>query len=671
MPGKWEYPWYAAWDLAFHCIPLAMVDPEFAMSQLGVFDRSAVLPGGGRLEQADGTAWMAMFSQSMLELALMLLDHDETYQGFVLKFVEHFFWIAAAVDPLGENPDEMWDEEDGFFYDVLRLPDGTVLRVLPRRQRGRARRQPPDRLDRAGGPHHHAAARHGPGRPARRRAGRGVPAPVERGGEVVTGWPEQPVIHEVDTWPWLADLGPDRTLGTVPAQAWDALAVPGVDAVWLMGVWERSPAGLAIALGDAQLSAACARALPDLAADDVVGSPYCIRRYVVDARLGGPAGLATARAELARRGVRLLLDYVPNHVAPDHPWVHERPEVFVRGSADDLSGQPDAFVEVDGQVLARGRDPYFPPWPDVVQLDAFSPAMRGATVETLSAIGDQCDGVRCDMAMLMLTEVFSKTWGAPPPPTEFWPEVLGRVREQHQGMLFLAEAYWDLEWALQQQGFDHCYDKRLVDRLVGEDAAAVRAHLEADVGYQRRLVRFLENHDEPRAAAELAPVERERAAAVVIATLPGATLWHEGQFDGRRAQLPVFLGRRPGEPLDAELRRFHLDLIAAVASSGMRTGQWQALDCTGWPDNPSYRQIVAWCWRAGDRRHLVVVNLAAEPAQARVPVPWPELAGRSWQLRPVLGGEEFERAGDEVLDPGLFVSLEPWGWHVLTVSAAG
>ncbi|HEY7102304.1 MAG TPA: alpha-amylase [Mycobacteriales bacterium] len=490
----------------------------------------------------------------------------------------------------------------------------------------------------------------------------------------MTGWPAQPVVYEVDTWVWLAELGPDRTLGTVPAEAWDALALPGVDAVWLMGVWERSPAGLDIALHDEELTASFARALPDLAPADVVGSPYCIRRYVVDDRLGGPAGLAAARAELARRRVRLLLDYVPNHVAPDHPWVRERPEVFVRGSEGDLAREPDAFVEVDGQVLARGRDPYFPPWPDVVQLDAFSSRMRDATVETLADIGDQCDGVRCDMAMLLLTDVFAKTWGdrvGPPPETEFWPEILGRVRDRHPEMLFVAEAYWDLEWALQQQGFDHCYDKRLYDRLAGEDAASVRAHLAAGVDYQRRLVRFLENHDEPRAAATLAPVERERAAALVIATLPGATLWHEGQFDGRTVRLPVFLGRRPAEPLSADLRRFHLDLVAAVAASGMRAGQWQALDCTGWPDNPSYRQVVAWSWRDGDRRHLVVVNLAAAPAQARVRLPWPELRGRSWQLAPVLAGETFDRAGAEMVDPGLFVSLEPWGWHAVELVPAG
>ncbi len=143
------------------------------------------------------------------------------------------------------------------------------------------------------------------------------------------------------------------------------------------------------------------------------------------------------------------------------------------------------------------------------------------------------------------------------------------MRERHPDFLFVAEAYWDLEWALQQQGFDHCYDKRLYDRLLHEGAESVRGHLQADVGYQRGLVRFLENHDEPRAAATLSP-ERERAAAVTIATLPGATLWHEGQFEGRRVRPPVFLARRPEEPVDKELQSFQHQLLAAVASSGMR-----------------------------------------------------------------------------------------------------
>src|SRR5262249_59255442 len=99
------------------------------LDNIGVFDRSQALPTGGSLEQADGTAWMAMFSQNMLELALELAAHDAAYENMVVKFVEHFFWIAAAMDPAGEHPDELWDEEAGFYYEVLRLPDGSGPRI--------------------------------------------------------------------------------------------------------------------------------------------------------------------------------------------------------------------------------------------------------------------------------------------------------------------------------------------------------------------------------------------------------------------------------------------------------------------------------------------------------------------------------------------------------------
>ncbi|MFJ8137500.1 alpha-amylase [Streptomyces sp. NPDC096013] len=490
----------------------------------------------------------------------------------------------------------------------------------------------------------------------------------------MTAWPEHPVIYEINTLIWLRELstryGRTVTLGEVPDPAWDEVALPGVDAVWLMGVWERSPAGLEIALRDEGLQASFRAALPDLRPEDVVGSPYCVRDYVVDASLGGPEGLAAARAQLAARGVRLILDYVPNHVAPDHPWLTERPGCLVQGTQDDLARDPAAYLEAGGKVFARGRDPYFAPWPDVVQLNAFSEELRTAAVDTLAAIADQADGVRCDMAMLLMTDVFTKTWGeraGTAPSEDFWPYTIPRVRARHPDFLFVAEAYWDLEWALQQQGFDHCYDKRLYDRLLHEGAESVRGHLQADVGYQRGLVRFLENHDEPRAAASLSP-ERERVAAVTIATLPGATLWHEGQFEGRRVRPPVFLARRPEEPVDKELQAFQHQLLAAVASSGMRSeGEWQLLDCTGWPDNPTHENLVAWSWTTASGRHLVVVNLSEQPAQGRVRLRWTDLRGGTRQLTELLDDMTYERDGDELVDPGLFVALEGLRRHVVTV----
>ncbi|MET8151662.1 alpha-amylase family glycosyl hydrolase [Actinoplanes sp. NPDC049668] len=483
----------------------------------------------------------------------------------------------------------------------------------------------------------------------------------------MSGWPSAPVVYEVDTWPW---LGASATLADVPAAVWDELASHGADAVWLMGVWERSPAGLDIARRDEGLTRAFRAALPDLAPEDVAGSPYCVRRYVVDARLGGPAGLAVARAELARRGLRLILDYVPNHVAPDHPAVTAHPEWFITGTAGDLADAPQAWFDAGGRAVARGRDPFFPPWPDVVQLNAFDPGLREATVDVLGAILDQCDGVRCDMAMLMTNEVFGRTWGeraGPAPAEEFWPLVIDRVRQRHPDAVLIAEAYWDMEWTLQQQGFDFCYDKRLYDRLAHEDADAVRKHLGAGTDYQRRLVRFIENHDEPRAAAVL-PGGRDRAAAVAVATLPGATLWHDGQFDGRRVHLPVFLSRRPDEPADEELAAFYRRLVGAAGE--VRRGDWRLLDCQGWPDNPTHQDLLAWAWHDELPRHLVVVNLSAGPAQARVALPWPGLRGARWRLADLLADLAYDRDGDDLADAGLFVDLPPWGCHVLRVEPA-
>ncbi|MEF3116801.1 alpha-amylase family glycosyl hydrolase [Streptomyces chrestomyceticus] len=489
----------------------------------------------------------------------------------------------------------------------------------------------------------------------------------------MTELPAQPVVYEVNTRVWLREVG-RRTggpagLGDVPKDAWDEITPHGIDAVWLMGVWERSPRGRGIALWDPSLRTAFDRAVPGVEEGEIAGSPYCIRRYEVDATLGGAEGLAAARAELDSRGIGLLLDYVPNHVAPDSPWVTEHPEYFVRGTVDEVRRDPAAYLDTGTAVLARGRDPFFPPWPDVVQLNAFEPALRRATTDVLGRIGQVCDGVRCDMAMLLMNDIFARTWGqraGSPPPDDFWPTVIGGVRERHPAMTFVAEAYWDLEWDLQQQGFDFCYDKRLYDRVLNEGPESVRQHLTADETYQRKLVRFLENHDEPRAAETLHPA-KERAAAVLIATLPGATLWHEGQFTGRRTHLPVFLDRRPDEPADTALRAFHERLLAGVHRSGMRTGRWQLLECAGWSDNASAANLLAWCWAGPAGRFLTVLNLSDQPAQGRVRLPWPELDPGTWELTGLLDGERYTRSGTELTGPGLFVGLDAWGTHVLAV----
>jgi glycosidase len=484
----------------------------------------------------------------------------------------------------------------------------------------------------------------------------------------VNAWPANPIIFEIQTWPWLAELGRGRalSLAEVPDAEWDAIAAWGFDAVWLMGVFERSPISQHIARTHPDLQPEFHRALSDLSPADVVGSPYCVRRYVVDEHLGGRDGLRVARQALARRGLRLLLDFVPNHTARDCPWISEHSDYYVHGTRDDLQAKPDEFFETDGHVLTCGRDPYLPAWTDVAQVNAYAPGLRQAAIATLDDLAGECDGVRCDMAMLLMNDVFGRTWSGrvgTPPATDYWPEVIGATRARHPQFLFVAEAYWNLEPELLRQGFDYCYDKGLYDRLVHGQAQVLRAHLR-DAQQQARTVHFIENHDEARAATAFA-FGKERAAALAALTLPGTRLLHQGQFEGRKIRIPVQLGRWPEESQDLELRDFYRRLLQALRLPAL-SGEWELCDVAGWPGQHHPSSLVAWCWQRDEQRVAIVINLAAERAQAHVRMPWPELNGHTWRLRDPLSGAIYDRAGAEMCNPGLYVDLRGWGFHFMT-----
>jgi len=486
-------------------------------------------------------------------------------------------------------------------------------------------------------------------------------------------WPKNPRVYEINTAAWLSGLGSRYQravdLSSVPAQEWNAVAELGMDAVWLMGVWQRSPLSRKRALEAKGVLPEMERALSDLVPEDVIGSAYSVRRYEVDERFGGQAGLSTARKELAKRGVMLVLDFVPNHTAVDHPWVVSHPEFYVRGSPQDLVETPGLFTELDGGVFAYGKDPYFPAWTDVLQLNAFSGAVRKETVEILRGIAGLCDGIRCDMAMLVMNDVFERTWGehaGHAPDRDFWEEVIPSVKEIFPDVLFMAEAYWDLEWALMEQGFDCCYDKRLYDRLLCGNAHSVRLHLGADPAYQERLVRFLENHDERR-CAEAFPPGRLEAAAVAVTTLPGVRLFHEGQFEGRRVRLPVQLARGPLEPLDGRLKGFYSRLLKVTRTPVMREGRWELCGITGWPDNPTCASLLAWDWVLGPQRRLVVINFSDRPAQGLVKPNGLESGPGELELADLMGGGEFRVKLRDAAGEGIYVDLGPWGYHVMSV----
>ena len=481
---------------------------------------------------------------------------------------------------------------------------------------------------------------------------------------------QNPTILEINTWTWLnglaARLGYPVTLSTVPADVWDELGARGFDAVWLMGVWQRSPAGVAIGLDEETLVDSFRDALDDFTVDDVVGSPYCVEYYMVDKHLGGPAALEVARAELAARGMKLILDWVPNHVATDHQWARTDPERFILGTGEDIEAAPYDFVDVDGRIIANGRDPFFPPWRDVLQLNAFNESLREAAVATLRTVAEQCDGVRCDMAMLMLNHVFARTWGdraGEVPDDEYWSVVISEVRARYPEFVFIAEAYWDTENELRALGFDYCYDKALYD-TVEHHPVGVGKILDEDPVAQQHSVRFIENHDEPRAQQVFG--DRHRCVAITVLTQPGARLIHDGQSAGRRIRTPVQLARDPFEPVDAELEDFYARLLTVLSRDVFHQGRWRRCDVHGWPDCPSSPGLFVWEWTLDDERVLIAVNLADDEGRGLVGTGWADLESSTIALDDPITGDHHLRDGSDIASE-LFVKLPAWGFHVFDV----
>jgi hypothetical protein len=491
----------------------------------------------------------------------------------------------------------------------------------------------------------------------------------------VTCSPAHPSLHQLNTRVWLTrlseSLGRRATLDDVPDAELDRLAELGFDWIWFLSVWQTGPAAQRVSRGNAGWRKEFQETLPDLREEDIGGSGFAIQSYSVHRDLGGAEALARLRARMQKRGLLLMLDFVPNHMAPDHPWVDEHPDYFVHGSEADLARAPQNHCRVQTkngpQVLAYGRDPYFDGWPDTLQLDYGNPDLQQAMIGELERIAEQCDGVRCDMAMLVLPDVFERTWGIRA--ELFWPKAIESVRRRQPHFLFMAEVYWDLEWTMQQQGFDYAYDKRLYDRLREGRARPVREHLLAGLDYQNKLARFLENHDEPRAAATFSPDANE-AAAVITFLSPGLRFFHQGQFEGRRKRISPHLVRGPDEPVDPRLEKFYQQLLAVLRQPVLRAGRWQLLECVpAWEGNWTWDCFIAWSWHAeGGQRRLVAVNYAGNQSQCRVRIPYDDLAGRRVQLTDLMGSARYERDGAEVTSRGLYLDLAPWGYHVFEVT---
>lgn len=479
-----------------------------------------------------------------------------------------------------------------------------------------------------------------------------------------------------------ARLGRRATFDDIDDEDIRYAASRGFDWVWLMGVWQNSEAGRQVSLQAKELRSSYREVLPDFTDADVCGSPFAVERYTVHRDFGDDEALARLRERMHRSGLKLMLDFVPNHTALNHRWTQEHPEYFIGGTDDDLRRDPSSYVRVDGaagkRVFAHGRDPYFPAWIDTLQLNYRHGGLRAAMTRELLGTANRCDGLRCDMAMLLLPHVFRRTWaerstpsdGSAPVDSPFWPEAIASVRTAHPEFLLLAESYWNLEATLQLQGFDFTYDKTLYDRLRQGDVDSIREHLSGEDAFQRKCARFLENHDEPRAAAVFEQDVHE-AAAVITYAAPGLRLFQDGQLDGRRTRASVHLARRTRESSNPVIRTFYGQLLACLKRSELRHGTWRLLERRpAWSGNPTFKNFFAYQWRdAEDRRLWAVVNFGATQGQCYVSFGDDNLRNREFLLRDQMSRAWYQRDGNDLAERGLFLDMPAWGYHLFDVTA--
>ena len=488
-----------------------------------------------------------------------------------------------------------------------------------------------------------------------------------------------PHIYEINLMTWLNELsareGRGVSLSQVPTSQWENLKGMGMDAVWLMGMWERSPASENEARKSEGLIKECEKVLPDFQIADLGGSPYAVRSYSPDPQFGDANDLEALKKTLNDMGLDLILDFVPNHTACDHHWVQEHPEYYINSSPGPSRTCPNGFFKAESThgpfCIAHGKDPYFPPWTDTAQLNYMKRDTQEAMKDVLQSVSELCDGLRCDMAMLVLNKVFAKTWGqyvtGLEDLQEFWPYAINSIRDIRANFTFIAESYWGLGKQLLEAGFNYSYDKDFYDALVSSDVERLKNQLSKPLPDQQRLLRFLENHDEPRAMDALGR-DRIKVAMVIHATVPGARLWHHGQFEARRMRVPVQLRRAPEEPLDKDILEFSAILLQQTDIPIFHEGLWQMFAVDGWLDNQSCRNLLAWGLRYRKERIVIAVNLSNMPSQGRIRFPhnWFDAAG-DLKMIDLIKGEKYSARVQDVETQGLYVGLEPWDFHFFCI----
>ncbi len=485
-----------------------------------------------------------------------------------------------------------------------------------------------------------------------------------------------PKLYEINTEVFLNQIGNNTHLADIPKNFFKELADKGITAIWFMGMWETSNKLVEKYCFSPNLINDYNRAFPGWKKEDITGSPYAIEGYNVNPIFGSRKELVDLRAYLNSIGLKLFLDFIPNHFGADTKYLKDNPEYFIQGDHNRFSADSSTFFISpydDSKIFAHGKDPFFPAWDDTVQINYFEPDTRNFMINNLLKIADLCDGVRCDMAMLVLNNVFENNWGntvlyqnnfsnLP----EFWSEAIKKVKNKFPDFIFLAESYWDLEWQLQQLGFDYTYDKRLTDRLASNNIDSIKSHLMADKSFSQKSMRFLENHDEPRAVVKFG-IEKSLAAAVLISTIEGMKFYFDGQFEGSSIKLPVQLKRKPIEPVNEKVKNYYDKILSVTKEKIFIEGDWQMLNpiSTGANDQ-SFNNIFAWQWKLNEQICVVAINFSNSVSYCRLKF---EILTKKNEINLVdmISDTAYVRSISEINTQGLFIKLQSFQSQIFSL----
>lgn len=483
-------------------------------------------------------------------------------------------------------------------------------------------------------------------------------------------------VYEINTKVFLNQLGNNTPLSAIPKNFFKNLADKGITAVWFMGMWKTSKSLVDKYCFAPDLISEYNHALPGWKKEDVSGSPYAIEAYTVNPDFGSREDLINLHAYLNSIGLMLFLDFIPNHFGADTKYLKDNPECFILGDQDRLSSDSSTFFISpydDSKIFAHGKDPFFPAWKDTVQINYFESETRTFMINNLLTVADLCDGVRCDMAMLVLNHVFENNWGNTIPHhndfsnlPEFWGDAIKKVKNKFPNFIFLAESYWDLEWQLQQLGFDYTYDKRLTDRLSSNNIDSIKSHLMADKSFSQKSMRFLENHDEPRAVVKFG-IDKSLAAAVLISTIEGMKFYFDGQFEGSSIKLPVQLNRKPIEPINQKIKNYYDKILSISKEKIFIEGDWKMLNPISTGENDqSYNNIFAWQWLLNNQIRIVAINYSDSVSYCRlkfdVPIEKSEI-----KLVDMITDTAYVRSISEIATQGLFIELQSFQSQIFSL----